>query len=186
MDLDIGSPLYMSPEGMIDHMYGMKTDIWAFGVIFYEFLHGKTPFSHCTSEYELKRAVVTPISLHSLRPDLSPEARQFLLKCLTVDYKLRPDAINLKRDAFIQHLLSLNQQRKPMSNFESNSMQTIPNSSLEQFRKVDTISNSSHKMNNEMFVQNQNRYYENTAMNNHNYLQNFHLRMKQYNTQSPV
>ena len=34
-DLDIGSPLYMSPEGMIDHIYGMKTDIWAFGVIIY-------------------------------------------------------------------------------------------------------------------------------------------------------
>lgn len=61
----------MSPEGMIDHMYGMKTDIWAFGIILYELLHGKTPFSYCTSEYELKRAVVSPISYQSLRPDLS-------------------------------------------------------------------------------------------------------------------
>jgi serine/threonine protein kinase len=40
----------MSPEGMIDHLYGMKTDIWAFGIIVYELLHGKTPFSFCTSE----------------------------------------------------------------------------------------------------------------------------------------
>jgi serine/threonine protein kinase len=48
-DLDIGSPLYMSPEGMIDHMYGMKTDVWAFGVIIFELLHGKTPFSYCSS-----------------------------------------------------------------------------------------------------------------------------------------
>lgn len=50
-DLDIGSPLYMSPEGMIDHMYGMKTDVWAFGIILFELLHGKTPFSYCSTEY---------------------------------------------------------------------------------------------------------------------------------------
>lgn len=70
-DLDIGSPLYMSPEGMIDHLYGMKTDIWAFGIIVYELLHGKTPFSFCTSENELKRVVVQQMTVNSLRPDLS-------------------------------------------------------------------------------------------------------------------
>lgn len=46
-DINIGSPIYMSPEGFIDNIYGPKTDIWAFGIFVYEMLHGKTPFSHC-------------------------------------------------------------------------------------------------------------------------------------------
>lgn len=96
----------MSPEGMIDHMYGMKTDVWAFGIILFELLHGKTPFSYCSSEYELKRAVVTPISYHTIRPDSSPEVRQLILKCLIVDFVHRPDALALKNDPFIYSLLN--------------------------------------------------------------------------------
>jgi serine/threonine protein kinase len=42
-DVSIGSPLYMSPEGLIHHVYGPKTDIWSFGILIYELLHGKTP-----------------------------------------------------------------------------------------------------------------------------------------------
>jgi serine/threonine protein kinase len=39
-DINIGSPIYMSPEGLIQNIYGAKTDIWAFGVLIYELLHG--------------------------------------------------------------------------------------------------------------------------------------------------
>lgn len=46
-DANIGSPLYMSPQGLINNIYGPKTDVWAFGMLIYELLHGKTPFSHC-------------------------------------------------------------------------------------------------------------------------------------------
>ena len=42
-DASIGSPLYMSPEGLLNHIYGPKTDVWAFGILIYELLHGKTP-----------------------------------------------------------------------------------------------------------------------------------------------
>lgn len=34
-DINIGSPIYMSPEGLINNMYGPKTDVWAFGVFIY-------------------------------------------------------------------------------------------------------------------------------------------------------
>ena len=36
----------MTPEGFIDGIYTLKTDVWAFGIVIYEMLHGKTPFSH--------------------------------------------------------------------------------------------------------------------------------------------
>jgi serine/threonine protein kinase len=43
-DMNIGSPYYMAPEAFIDNIYGSKTDVWSFGIIMYELLHGKTPF----------------------------------------------------------------------------------------------------------------------------------------------
>ena len=53
-DINIGSPIYMSPEGMLLHEYGPKTEVWAFGILIYELLHGVTPLSHCRTERELK------------------------------------------------------------------------------------------------------------------------------------
>jgi serine/threonine protein kinase len=49
-DINIGSPIYMSPEGLILHEYGPKTDVWAFGILLYEMLHGDTPLSSCRNE----------------------------------------------------------------------------------------------------------------------------------------
>lgn len=34
-DVNIGSPIYMSPESLLYHRYGAKTDVWAFGVFLY-------------------------------------------------------------------------------------------------------------------------------------------------------
>lgn len=42
--MNIGSPYYMAPEAFINNIYGSKTDVWSFGIIIYELLHGKTPF----------------------------------------------------------------------------------------------------------------------------------------------
>lgn len=46
-DASIGSPAYMSPEGLLDNIYGPKTDVWAFGILVYEILHGFSPFHLC-------------------------------------------------------------------------------------------------------------------------------------------
>jgi len=39
-DIPVGSPIYMSPEGLINNNYGPKTDVWSFGIMIYELLHG--------------------------------------------------------------------------------------------------------------------------------------------------
>lgn len=53
-DISIGSPLYMAPEGYIDNVYGPKTDVWSLGILLVELLTGKTPFSACKNEQELR------------------------------------------------------------------------------------------------------------------------------------
>jgi serine/threonine protein kinase len=37
----------MSPEGLLSNIYGPKTDVWAFGVILFEILHGYPPMNYC-------------------------------------------------------------------------------------------------------------------------------------------
>lgn len=43
--VNVGSPLYMSPEALQGNIYTTKNDIWSVGVILYEILHGKAPWA---------------------------------------------------------------------------------------------------------------------------------------------
>ena len=45
MQSTVGTPLYMSLQILKGLRYTSKCDIWALGFIFYEMLHGKTPWT---------------------------------------------------------------------------------------------------------------------------------------------
>lgn len=88
-DINIGSPLYMSPEGYIDNLYGPKTDVWAFGLVVYQLLHGKAPLSHIGTQEELKQLLRIPIKKEQFKADLSSEVKELITRCLEVDEKQR-------------------------------------------------------------------------------------------------
>jgi len=46
--VNVGSPLYMSPEALNSNIYTIKNDIWSVGVIVFEILHGKVPWNSLT------------------------------------------------------------------------------------------------------------------------------------------
>ncbi|XP_030375945.1 serine/threonine-protein kinase ULK3 [Scaptodrosophila lebanonensis] len=50
-----GSPLYMAPEIVRKHQYDARADLWSIGVILYECLFGKAPYSSKTIEELLLR-----------------------------------------------------------------------------------------------------------------------------------
>jgi len=79
-----GTPLYMSPEqfaGRVEWLDG-RSDIWALGVIFYEILSGKTPFSG-NSLNELKDQIKNkdPRPIHQRDPKIPPVFDAFFRKC---------------------------------------------------------------------------------------------------------
>jgi serine/threonine protein kinase len=80
----------MSPEALQSNIYTAKNDIWSIGVIFYEMLHGKAPWS-CTSEKQLIEEINR--NSISLLKGLSDDLKDFIRKCLTPDEKKR---LNLK------------------------------------------------------------------------------------------
>lgn len=52
-----GTPLYYSPELVMESEYDDKIDVWSVGMMAYECLLGKIPFK-IYSEFDLKRIVV--------------------------------------------------------------------------------------------------------------------------------
>lgn len=40
----VGTPLYMSPQILKKSKYTAKSDLWSIGLIYYEMLHGRTPW----------------------------------------------------------------------------------------------------------------------------------------------
>lgn len=77
----VGTPLYMSPQLLQKQKYSNKSDIWSIGLIFYEMLHGKTPWQ-ASNELQLVNAIYNHRIVYSKISDL---AKDFISRCLVID-----------------------------------------------------------------------------------------------------
>ncbi len=93
----------MSPE-MIEEMAFPQSDIWSVGVIVYLMLTGKYPFDIKEEEEDLFYKIKN--ENYDLNPldesNCSNEAKDFIQKCLTKDYKKR-----ITTSECLEHPLSL-------------------------------------------------------------------------------
>ena len=62
--------------------YTSKCDIWAIGCIFYELLHGVTPF-YARSEYEMAQKIQAGV--FQLNPNISKVTKNFLVETLKAE-----------------------------------------------------------------------------------------------------
>jgi serine/threonine protein kinase len=83
----IGTPTYMSPEQGTGAELTTVSDIYSLGVILYELLTGKVPFTSETTPLAIihKHIHEPPPNPRSLRPDLPEAVEQVLLKALAKD-----------------------------------------------------------------------------------------------------
>jgi WD40 repeat protein len=85
----IGTPEYMSPEQARGEKVDPRTDVYALGVVAYQMLSGREPFSGSTPHAVLYKQVhEPPPPLRTLRPELPPAVAKVVGKALVKD----PDA----------------------------------------------------------------------------------------------
>jgi eukaryotic-like serine/threonine-protein kinase len=88
----VGTVPYMSPEQLRGDPLDRRTDIWSWGVTFYEMLAGDRPFESNT-EATIMRAIMDldPPSLTARRPDVPLALDQLVQQTLKKDQTQRPD-----------------------------------------------------------------------------------------------
>jgi eukaryotic-like serine/threonine-protein kinase len=99
----MGTPYYMSPEAWEGKKLDEQTDIWSLGVVLFEMLTGKVPFSGDTLVTVMNRVLTTPPpDLKTLRPDVPPAVVKIIQRMLTRDKtkryaSIREVALDLER-----------------------------------------------------------------------------------------
>jgi len=71
--LSLGSPMYMAPEQLTRQATSPQADVYSLGILLYEMLAGKAPFSGGVTEIIQQKRMSLPIaSLLTIRQDLPP------------------------------------------------------------------------------------------------------------------
>lgn len=84
-DVLLGTPHYISPEqGQGQRDLDHRTDLYSFGVVIYELLVGRVPFSADTPFAVIHDHIYRPVPLpSSLNPEIPPAVEKVLLKALS-------------------------------------------------------------------------------------------------------
>ena len=81
----LGTTRYMSPEQSRGHAVDKRTDIWAFGCVFYEMLTGRATFAGETISDTLAAVLKQEPDWRALPADTPPGVRSLLRRCLKKD-----------------------------------------------------------------------------------------------------
>jgi serine/threonine-protein kinase len=91
----VGTLNYMSPEQFRDADVDALCDIWAFGVIYYEFVTGRFPFEGSTPPAILYSITnIEPPAPSTLVPDCPESLSQLIMKTLSKDRDLRYQSLH--------------------------------------------------------------------------------------------
>ena len=93
----LGTAAYMSPEQARGKAVDRRTDVWAFGVVFYEMLTGRRAFRGHEVSDVLASVLKDTLPFDVLPADTPPPIRRLLRRCLEKDRAERLDSMAAAR-----------------------------------------------------------------------------------------
>jgi len=108
-----GTPYWMAPEVIHSHVgYGIKADIWSFGITALELAHGRPPLSHLPPSKSMLMRITSRVRLEDAEPAASGSAKRkkkfskafkdMVSSCLCQEPARRPSAEKLLRHPFFR------------------------------------------------------------------------------------
>ncbi|MBX7218730.1 MAG: protein kinase [Blastocatellia bacterium] len=94
----VGTPSYMAPERLRNQDYDGRSDVYSLGVVFYECVCGRTPFSESTNSFldlVMAHLQTEPPPPRSFNPHLSPTIERVILTMLAKKPEERPTAAEM-------------------------------------------------------------------------------------------
>ena len=89
MGMVIGTAAYMAPEQAKGKVIDKRVDVWAFGVVLFEMLTGRKPFTGDDVSTTLARVIEREPDWDALPSNLSPVLATYLRRCLEKEPKQR-------------------------------------------------------------------------------------------------
>ena len=95
----LGTPAYMSPEQVRGEPGGTRSDLWAFGCVFFELLAARCPFKAPTMAETIAAVLMSDPDWHALPTDAPNAVRDLPRRCLDKCWLLRSVRLDARFDA---------------------------------------------------------------------------------------
>lgn len=172
LDTICGSPMYMAPEIMKYKKYDTKADLWSLGVIFYQMLTGKTPYT-ARSHSELMNNIENQEIVFPKCIRVTKEGLDLLLKLLQKksDERMTWDELfkhTWLNDENIEHLFQTTQINNLHNNKYNNTVNDVVDIDNDdeifsiEIENKDFDNTTSFNKTNEIMKNNFNNYLEDT------------------------
>mmetsp|Transcript_47019 Transcript_47019/g.73592 ORF Transcript_47019/g.73592 Transcript_47019/m.73592 type:complete len:301 (-) Transcript_47019:281-1183(-) len=96
-----GTPVFMSPEVIMEQRYSKKSDIWSIGCTVLQMATGNPPFSEFSNHIAALFHITNSTEPPPLPAALSENAKDFVLQCFVREASKRPYAHILRKHVFL-------------------------------------------------------------------------------------